>query len=130
MLKSYLRISLLIVFVLPVIIGSCKKQNKCGCDGDSLGTLVDVPVRIYVDTLNKSAEFVTEYDPYSSYYFCNPTEMMDKMAGFAWGERVKISCEYFWECNYMYQASNSYYGSMYKKYMAQVTDVKEDLYGN
>lgn len=130
MLRSYLKISLVAAFLIPLTIGSCKKQDKCGCDGDALGTLVETPVYIYVDVENSSAYFVTEFDPYSTYYFCNPSDMMDKMDGFDWGERVKIDCEFFWECNYMYQASNSYYGSMYKKYMADVTDVKEDLYGN
>jgi hypothetical protein len=118
------------VFILPLAIGSCKKQAKCGCDGDVLDTLVGAPVTIYYDEENVSAFFVPSFDPYSTYYFCNPTPMMEKLTKFSDGDQVLIDCSFYWECNYMYQASNSYYGTMYKKYMAVVTDVREDLYGN
>ena len=95
-----------------------------------MSILDGVSVTIYYDIENVSAFFVPTFDPYSTYYFCNPTPMMEKLSHFDNGEVVLIDCSFYWECNYMYQASNSYYGSIYKKYMADVTDIREDLYGN
>ena len=117
-------------FIIPLTIGSCKKQAKCGCDGDALNTLEGVPVYIYYDEENVSASFVAAFDPYSTYYFCNPTPMMEKLTKFDSGDMVLIDFKYYWECNYVYQSSSSYYGNMYKKYMAEVSDIREDLYGN
>lgn len=116
--------------IVPLSVGSCKKQEKCGCDGDALNTLEGVQVRIYYNEENLSASFVATFDPYSTYYFCNPTPMMEKLTRFTSGDVVLVDFKYFWECNYVYQASSSYYGAMYKKYMAEVFDIREDLYGN
>lgn len=124
------KLIVLSLIITPVIIGSCKKQVRCGCDGDALRTLTSFQVKVYYDEETNYAEFRSIYDTYSTYYFCNPTDMMDKLSKFAQGAEVLIDCEIFWECNYVQQANNSYYGAMYKKYMAQVTDVREDLYGN
>lgn len=129
-MKIVYKILFLSVFIIPLVIGSCKKQDKCGCDGDVLNTLVGAPVNIYYDEENKSAFFVPTYDPYSTYYFCNPTPMMEKLTKFEYGAEVLIDCSFYWECNYMYQASSSSYGAYYKKYMAEVTDLREDLYGD
>ncbi len=95
-----------------------------------LDTLVDTPVMIYYDEVNKSAQFSASFNAYASYYFCNPTEMMPQLTKFENGAVVLLSGKVFYECNYMYQASNSYYGSMYQAYMVTVTSIKEDLYGN
>jgi hypothetical protein len=129
-MRFFRKVLVLSVIMVPLIIGSCKKQDKCGCDGDMLSSFEGTPVRVYYDVDNNSAFFVPLFDSYSTYYFCNPTPMMEKLSQFEYGAEVLIDCEFFWECNYMYQASNSYYGSIYKKYMAEVTDVREDLYGN
>ena len=89
-----------------------------------------VEVNIYYDDENKSARFNPVMDPYSTYYFCNPTEMMDKLTKFQNGDVVLIDGQAYYECNYMYQASNSpYYSNFYKAYMVTVSDVREDLYG-
>jgi hypothetical protein len=130
MMRIVLKILFIAAFVIPVAVGSCKKQDKCGCDGDVINTLVQAPVYIYYDTLNKSAQFVPTFDPYSTYSFCNPTPMMDKLSKFENGAEVLIDCSFFWDCAYVQQASNSSYGTYYKRYMAIVTDVYEDLYGN
>jgi len=129
-MRVVLKISLIAVFIIPLIVGSCKKQDKCGCNGDVINTLVDAPVYIYYDADNGSAWFVPVFDPYSTYYFCNPSEMMDKLTKFDYQEAVLIDCSFYWDCAYVQQASNSSYGSSYKRYMAEVTDVREDLYGN
>lgn len=129
-MKIIYKALLVAIFTFPLLIGSCKKQTRCGCDTDVLDTLVDAPVIIYYDEVNKSAQFTPSFNAYASYYFCNPTEMMPQLTKFENGAMVLLSGEVFYECNYMYQASNSYYGSMYQAYMVTVTSIKEDLYGN
>ena len=130
LMKIVYRFLLVAIFTFPLFIGSCKEQYRCGCDTDVLNSLLDAPVVIYYDEENKSAEFVPEINAYARYYFCNPSEMMPQLVNFENGAMVLLSGEVFYECNYMYQASNSYYGSMYQAYMVTVTEIKEDLYGN
>jgi len=128
-MRMILRILTIAIILIPVTIGSCKKQPKCGCDKDKIRSFAGIPVQIYYDEENKSAKFYLVGDLYSTYHFCNPTEMMDKLTSFENGEEILVDCDIFWECSYIYQASNSYYTSMYKVYMVTVYDLREDLYG-
>jgi len=128
-MKIIFKILTITLLLFPVIVGACKKQAKCGCDGDIINSFAGVPVTVVYDSVNKSAQFRLVGDYYSRYYFCNPTDMMDKLVTFENGAEVLIDCDIYWECNYMYQASNSYYGSMYRVYMADVSDIRENLYG-
>ena len=130
-MKYLYKAALITVILSTIFIGSCKKQAKCGCDGDELGEgFIGVPVYITYNEEDNWAEFSVEASMYSRYYFCNPTSMMPELTKYESGTRVLITCKLFWECNYMMQSSNSYYGSLYKAYMVEVEKIESAIYGN
>jgi hypothetical protein len=120
-----------LIIIAPVFSYSgCKKQAKCGCDGDILFTLNKAQATVYYNETGTSISFQPLAEPYSTYNFCNPSEMFPKLADFKSGDVLLVSGSAYWECNYLYQSSNSsYQQSPYKVYMIQVTDVTVDLYG-
>lgn len=129
-MKLLIKISILSVIALSVLIGSCKKQDRCGCDEDIIDELFGSPVYIYYDSINMSARFTPLSNTMATYYFCNPTEMMPKLKKYDNGAVLLVDGLVYWECNYMYQASNNYsYMSYYKSYMITVTDLYENMYG-
>ena len=114
----------------PIVSYSgCKKQPKCGCDGDSLYILTNAQATVYFNETGSSITFTTPENPYATYNFCNPTEMFPRLAESKSGDVLLVSGHVFWECNYLYQQSNYQYQSYYKVYMVQVTDVHVNLYG-
>jgi hypothetical protein len=123
------------LFVVLVIIAplfsfsDCKKQAKCGCDGDILGSYTDLQATVYFNETGTNIYFMPVSNPYSTYNFCNPGEMFPRMKDFKSGDVLLVSGNYFWECNYLYQSSNSSYMSSYRVYMMQVTDVRVDMFG-
>jgi len=124
------KILVVLIILLPAISYSgCKKQEKCGCDGDALFTLTNRPANVYFNETGTNAYCSLVDDPYSTYYFCNPVEMSPKLKSYTSGDVLLISGPVFWECNYVYQSGNSSYRSYYKVYNIQVTDVFLDLYG-
>jgi len=48
-----------------LLAGGCKKQPKCGCDGDALDTLVSTHVYISYNATSNSASFYPIWDNYS-----------------------------------------------------------------
>jgi hypothetical protein len=119
-----------LIILAPVVsYQGCKKQAKCGCDGDILYSLTLAQATVYWNETGTSITFTTTDDPYSTYNFCNPGEMFPRLADFKTGDVLLISGHAYWECNYLYQQSNYQYQSYYKVYMMQVTDVYSDLYG-
>lgn len=110
-------------------MSGCKKQPKCGCDGDPLDTLNLTHVYIRYDADNKTAQFSPIWSSTEMYYFCNPSEWMSTLTKFQQGEEILISGPYFYECNYLMNSSNSYYGYMYRVYQINVTDVRAYEYG-
>ena len=120
---------ILLIAAGVLLSGGCKKQEKCGCDGDALDTLMQMHVNISYDAVNKTAQFSPLWDPYSVYYFCNPSEWISQLTKFPQGEEILVSGPYFWECNYLMNSSNSpYYYSM-RVYQIQVTGVSAYEYG-
>jgi len=121
----------LLVIAGVISMAGCKKQPKCGCDGDALDSLNQVHVNIQYDAVTKSAQFTALGNPYSIYYFCNPSEFMDKIKTFEQGAEILVSGEYFYECNYLMNAGNSggSYYSMYRIYQIRVTYVGAYDYG-
>jgi hypothetical protein len=118
------------IILAPVFTYSdCKKQAKCGCSGDVLFSLDKTPATVYYNATGTNITFNTLNDPYSTYNFCNPGEMFSKFTDYKSGDVLQVSGNVFWECNYLYQSSNYSYGSYYKVYMIQVSDVMVDLYG-
>jgi len=116
--------------IVPVFSDSgCKKQPKCGCNGDVLYSLTSERATVYY-TSGTSITFMTLIDPYSTYNFCNPGEMFPKFTNFKSGDILEITGKVYWECSFLYQSSNSNYQSLYKVYMCQVSDdVSVNPYG-
>jgi len=121
----------LLLFAGVISMAGCKKQPKCGCDGDALDTLKQAHVYISYNAETKSAQFRPLWSNYDIYYFCNPSEFMDEMKTFEQGAEILVSGEYFYECNYLMNAGNSggSYYSMYRIYQIRVTDVAAYDYG-
>lgn len=120
----------MIIFAPVVSYTGCKKQAKCGCDGDMLFTLTKTPAYVTFNETGSTITFTPVDNPYAYYNFCNPGEMFPKLSEAKSGDILLVSGTAFWECNYLYQSSNSGYQSSYVKvYMMQVTNVESDLYG-
>jgi len=130
-MKVIFRKILIILFIaIPVFTDpGCKKQPKCGCDGDMLFELDREPAKVYFD--ENSAQFSPVNNPYATYYFCNPEEMYSsKLKDYSTGDLLLVSGYVYWNCNFLYASSNySYSYYYYKVYDILVTDVTTDLYG-
>ncbi|TAL72033.1 MAG: hypothetical protein EPN88_05220 [Bacteroidetes bacterium] len=124
------KIFVVLIILIPVFSYSdCKKQAKCGCDGDVLYTLTNTQAKVYYNETGTNITFSTVDNPYATYNFCNPGEMFYKFKDYKSGDVLLVSGHVFWECNYLYQSSNYSYQTYYKVYMIQVTDVTVNLYG-
>ncbi|HCC70158.1 MAG TPA: hypothetical protein DEQ09_03275 [Bacteroidales bacterium] len=129
-MKVLIKILLTVIVILALSVGSCKKQAKCGCDGDVINELLSFPVIVYFDTINTSAWFVPISNSMSTYYFCHPSDHMNTLKRYGNGSYLLVDGHVYWECNYLMRASNNpYYASYYKTYQVEVTDIYEDLYG-
>ena len=120
---------IIVISAVAVLSWGCKKQPKCGCDGDALDTLRLIHVNISYDVDNKTARFSVLGDPYAVYYFCNPSEWMSQLSKFEQGEEILISGPYFYECNYLMNSSNSPYYYGMRIYQINVTAAAEDEFG-
>jgi len=131
-MKFHLIRKFLVAFLIiaPVLIYSdCKKQAKCGCDGDVLFTMTQEQATVYFNETGTDIFFQTMSDPYSRYNFCNPSEMFLKLGYYKSGDVLLVSGHTFWDCSYLYQSSNSSYQNPYKVYVVQGTDITVNLYG-
>lgn len=129
-LKVTRKILVGLIFIIPLFSYSgCKKQAKCGCGKDVLFTLTDAQATVYFNETGTNITFQTIDNPYSTYNFCNPGEMFPKLKDYKPGDILLVSGHCYWECNYLYQSSNSQYQNYYKVYMIQVTNVYSNLYG-
>ena len=123
------KIFVALIIIAPVFSYSgCKKQAKCGCGKDVLKTLTNNSAYIYWST-SASISFQIVGDPYSSYTFCNPTEMFPNLIDAKSGDILLVSGHAYYNCNYIYQSSNSSYRSPSISYDVQVTGLTLDLYG-
>ena len=124
------KILVILIIIAPVVpYSGCKKQAKCGCGKDVLFTLTNKRALVIFNEKGTNIRFSTPEDPYSTYYFCNPSEMFVKMTDYKSGDELLVSGHVYWNCSYINQNSNSSYQSYYKIYDVQVTDVFMDLYG-
>ncbi len=124
--------ALVLLLAAGVISGAgCKKQPKCGCDGDALDSLQLAHVQISYDAASESAQFTQLGNPYYIYYFCNPDVFMSELTKFSQGEEILVSGEFFYECSYLMNSGNSSssYYSMYRIYQIKVTAVASYDYG-
>lgn len=122
---------LLLLAAGVIFVAGCKKQPKCGCNGDALDSLDQAFVQISYDTAAVSAQFTPVGNPYYIYYFCNPDEYMSQLAKFKQGGEILVSGEYFYECSYLMNSGNSSssYYNMYRVYQIKVTAVASYDYG-
>jgi hypothetical protein len=119
----------LIIFAPVFSYTGCRKQAKCGCGKDVLFTLTNTSAYVYFNETGTNISFQTLGDVYSTYYFCNPSEMFPNLADAKSGDILLVSGHVYWDCNYVYQSSNYSYGSYYKVYQVQVTGLTLNLYG-
>jgi hypothetical protein len=128
--KTIRKVLVVLIMILPVIsYEGCKKQAKCGCGQDVISTLVNNSAYIYWTT-SQDLRFTLVGDPtYSTYYFCNPSEMYQNLKDAKSGDILLVSGKAFYDCTYVYQASNSSYQSYQKVYQVEVSDLSLDLYG-
>ncbi|HEX2969383.1 MAG TPA: hypothetical protein VHO46_09765 [Bacteroidales bacterium] len=129
--KVLRKILITLIIVAPVFtVSDCKKQVKCGCDGDVVLTLNRAQAKVIFDSDGSNITFYLVNDLYSPFYLCNPHEMFPKLSEVNSGDIMLVSGDAFWECNYVYQSSNySYMSSMRRVYQFQATDIFVDLYG-
>jgi hypothetical protein len=124
------KLLLLLIIIVPVLSGTdCKKQAKCGCDGDVLFTLTKAQALVYFSEDGTTITFQTLSDSYSSYNICNPGEMFPGLSESKSGDILLVSGSVYWDCTYLYQSSNSSYQNPYKVYSVQGTEIMSDLYG-
>jgi|SRR5664280_1322451 len=119
----------LIIFAPAFSYTGCKKQAKCGCGKDALLTLTEASCIITWTTDGATIQATVVGDPYSYYIFCNPSEMFNNLKDAKQGDILQLSGSVYWDCNYVYQSSNSSYMSLYKTYDVQVTALTQNLYG-
>jgi len=118
------------IIIAPLVSYSgCKKQARCGCDGDVLFSIASKPGTVYFNETGTNMTFTPIDNQYETYNFCNPSEMFAKMGDYKSGDVLLVTGDAFWECNYLYQTSNYSYGTYYKVYMIQASNVTVDLYG-
>jgi len=131
-MRGYLirKILLVLIIIVPVFSSTdCKKQPKCGCDGDQLFTLTKTQAVVYFTPDGSTITFRTLNDSYSTYNICNPGEMFPGLAESNSGDILLVSGSVFWDCTYLYQSSNSSYQNPYKVYSVQGSEITSDLYG-
>jgi len=127
------KILVVLVMILPLVsYTGCKKQPKCGCNGDVLYTFTPadygpLPYSSLIYTESGSNAYFQI--GLSTYYFCNPGEMYPVFKTMKSGDQILITGDVFWECNYLYSASNYSYQMYYKVYQINVTEMKAHLYG-
>ena len=124
------RILVVLIIVAPVFYYTgCRKQAKCGCGKDVLLTLTNTSAYVSFKADGSTMWFQIVGDNYSTYTFCNPSEMFPNVKDAKSGDMLLVSGHVYWDCNYVSQASNSYYSSLYRGYQVEVTALTLDLYG-
>ncbi len=84
-------------FIISIIIAAifvstdCKKQIKCGCGKDVYLTLTNASVYIYFTADKAVITCSVVGDQYTTYNFCNPTEMGPKLVDAKYGDIMLVS---------------------------------------
>lgn len=121
---------LTLLLILAVMSDTgCKKQPKCGCEGDRLDSINQGHAIISYNAEKNMAQFTPTGDPYSIFYFCNPQDFMGELTQLEQGQEVIVSGEYFYDCTWLMNNSNSGSYSPYRIYQIVVTYVSSYDYG-
>lgn len=131
------KILIVLIMLLPAAAyTSCKKQAKCGCGKDVIGSFDRMLMDRSSITYNTSGNFASfiitnAYGGYDTYDFCNPSEMYSKYKELEGEDQLLITGDYYWDCSYLMQTSgsSSYYYNYYKRYQINVTELKSYMYG-
>ena len=103
------KILVLFILIAPLVsYPGCKKQPKCGCGKDVLFTLTDAQATVYFNETGTVISFTTVMILIRHIIFAIRTEMFPKMKDFTSGDDLLVSGHVYWECNYLYQSSNSF----------------------
>lgn len=124
-----IKLLLVLIFLIPAITDQgCKKQPKCGCGKDVIGTLEYSQVYISYDTTSKSALFYPVLSTGATYYFCNPGRWIDTLKTMNTKQTLLLSGKIYYECQYLMNSGNYGYYTP-PVYQVDVTAIKEDNYG-
>jgi len=123
MRKFYKFIFIFVILVFSLQPG-CKKQPKCGCDGDVRFTLSEERGTLTYDEVTSYAQFQTSV-PYAQFEICDAGSVMDLLTPFESGETVLVSGDAYDDC---YKMVNPY--AAYSNYMLRLTEVKKDEFDN
>jgi hypothetical protein len=112
---------LLVVFImlLPVVsYTGCKKQPKCGCNGDKLYRVHQILDHgsVTYSANGTNAYFIVFSGGgyyYDTYYFCNPSARFADYNKIGSSDQVKLAGDIFWDCSFVSSASNSSSSSSY-----------------
>jgi hypothetical protein len=128
-LNIFIKTFIILIFLIPLFMDQgCKKQPKCGCGKDAIGTLTDHPVYVSYDTVAKSAVFYPVISSGGTYYFCNPGKWIDTLKTMDTKQSLLLSGKIYYECQYLMNSGNyGYY--IPPVYQVDVTSIKEDNYG-
>jgi hypothetical protein len=129
--KILRKILIALIILAPAISYSgCKKQAKCGCGQDVIRTLTNASAYIYWTNGETITAMIVGDLTSSTYTLCNPSEMYKNLVDAKSGDILLLSGKVYYNCNYVYQSSNSsYYQGMYIGYDIQATGLYLDLYG-
>ena len=115
------------IFIFGVLVFSlqpgCKKQPKCGCDGDVRFTITETKGTIIYNEETSYAQFQPS-EIYSRFEICDAGEVMDMLTPFEQGETVLVSGDAYDDC---YKMVNPY---AYANYMLRLTEIKKDEFDN
>jgi hypothetical protein len=119
----------LIILAAVFISTDCNKQVRCGCGKDIYLSFPGVPVYIYfsADKAVITASLVGQQ--YVVYNFCNPTEMAAKLVDAQYGDIMLLTGDVYYDCQSVYQQSNSGYQGLVQYYQVQVSELVLDMYG-
>lgn len=116
--RFYKFIFLFVILVFSLQPG-CKKQPKCGCDGDVRFSLTETRGTILYNVETSYAQFQPG-DVFSTFEICDAGSVMDLLTPFEQGETVLVSGDAYDDC---YKMVNPY---AYANYMLRLTEIKKD----
>ncbi len=115
------------IFLFGVLVFSlqpgCKKQPKCGCDGDIRFPIIETKGTIIYNEETSYAEFQPS-EIYSHFEICDAGTVMDLLTPFEQGETVLVSGDAYDDCYKMY---NPY---AYANYMLDLKEIRKDEFDN
>lgn len=124
------KIVIVLIIILPLASWqSCKKQAKCGCDGDILFSITSELFDHSTIRFSENGSIASFSKGYDTYYFCNASDMYEIYNSMGSEDQMLLSGDVFWDCSYLMNSSNSYYYQYYKYYNINVTAMIPYLYG-